>query len=443
MVALALTLLLAAPRAVVMPVAPSEAISSRRAESLTDALAAELRRQGLAAFTYRDLALTLSPEEQKRAVECRTDLCLAEAAAAAGADRMIVGEVAWDGQGVRFHLRALEVRPVRLVAVVDRRFKGGTPGDVLDALPAAVKELLTSGPSAEAVAAPRPAYYGAAATTAARTAPPKDTFVLHYHRKDGRYGVSLVSWESLDGPQDLRRPVPGSVPGTAVPRDPDGKDAFGVYWWLPVFKFRNGKVNFLVRTPGGFDECGPRVGLDRPAQLWVLADGNEAWLEVPGCELRPRLEQAEPAPVVVPALAPAAASKPTPAPAEDTFVLHYHRRDGRYGALGLYAWETFNTGTDLRKPVPGIGSLDRLPTLDPDGTDAFGVYWRLPASRFRNGRVNFRVWTSGTWDECRPWSQYPTTSLFWILSDGREAWLNAPECELYPSLEQAESAHGR
>jgi hypothetical protein len=147
--------------------------------------------------------------------------------------------------------------------------------------------------------------------------------------------------------------------------------------------------------------------------------------------------------------------RPPEAPVQvsDKLVIHYHRADGRYEA-SLYAWESFESGADLRRPVP-VTWDPRVPTVEPDGHDDFGVLWILPAAKFRNGRVNFQIQQSGSWDECVQisWAGNPLhysgsepspgPAQFWLLSEGREVWITVPSCELHPTLERALKAQQR
>ena len=82
------------------------------------------------------------------------------------------------------------------------------------------------------------------------------------------------------------------VPSTV---DPDGKDTFGAYWTIPTDRFKNGRVNFLVRRVEGWDECGPQMSNEGAGRgmFWILADGAEAWLNVPECEVYATREEAE------------------------------------------------------------------------------------------------------------------------------------------------------
>lgn len=157
--ALALALALAAPtRIAVMPIAPGASIPQDQAASLTETLAAEVRQQSKAqVVTARDLASVLSHEQQKQALGCTNDSCLAEIAGAAGADRLVIGDVARLGESLVVQLRLLDARSAAVLTQSHRRFKRGTFDDLLDALSSMVGELLAAPPpGATAAAAPPP-----------------------------------------------------------------------------------------------------------------------------------------------------------------------------------------------------------------------------------------------------------------------------------------------
>jgi hypothetical protein len=287
MLALTLALVLSAPpRLAVMPVPPGDAISDRNAASLTDQLAAEVRRQGGAeVLTPRDVPGALSSDRLKLGQGCATDPGMAEVATAIGADRLVVAEVTKLGDSLLLHARILDARSVRALAISDRRFRRGAFDDLLDALPGMVRELLR-------------AADGAASTT--------DKLVLHYHREDGRYEASLYTWESYETGADLRRATPVSWDNRVPTVEPDGHDDFGVLWIIPTSRFRNGRVNFQIQQGGAWDECvrisykpanpvhysaiQPDLG---PAQFWLLSDGREAWINAPECEIHPSLDRAQ------------------------------------------------------------------------------------------------------------------------------------------------------
>ncbi len=286
MLALTLALALAAgPRIAVMPVQPGDVLSDRAAAAFTDQLAAELRRQsGLEVLTPRDVAGAFAADRQKVPQPgCATDPGLAEVAAAIGADRMVTSDVGRLGDSLLLHVRLLDTHSVRALAIADRRVRTGTPEDLLDQLPAIVREVLR-------VEAPAP--WG-------------DKVVLHYHRADGRYEASLYSWESYETGAELRRTVPVVFDIRVPTVEPDGHDDFGVLWILPAGRFRNGRVNFQIQQAGSWDEC-IKYSLKPPnplhysglepslgaAPYWLLSEGRELWVNAPECELHPSLERA-------------------------------------------------------------------------------------------------------------------------------------------------------
>jgi hypothetical protein len=286
MLGLALALVLSAPpRIAVMPVVPGDAISEKAAASLTDQLAAEVRRQGGGeVLTPRDVPAAVAPDKLKLAQGCATDPGMAEVATSIGAERLVVPEVSKLGDSLLLHVRILDARSVRALSISDRRFRRGSFDDLLDVLPAVVRELLRG---AEGVASV------------------SDKFVLHYHREDGRYEASLYTWESSEPGTDLRRSVPVSWDSRVPTVEADGHDDFGVLWLIPAARFRNGRVNFQIQQGGIWDECvrisykpanpvtyssmQPDLG---PAQFWLLSDGREAWINVPECEIYPTLDRA-------------------------------------------------------------------------------------------------------------------------------------------------------
>jgi hypothetical protein len=293
MLALALSLTLAAaPRTAVMPLVGGDAISDRAAASLTDTLAVELQKQGgMEVVLPRLVATVLSPPKPRQEVGCKTDPCMAEVAGVLGAERLVTGEVSWDGEKLVLHLRLLEAWSARMLSISERAYRKGTLNELLSGLPEMVPELLRAAaprPPAGAVEPATPAHPPKAAAGA-----PSDTFTLHYHRKDRQYGqVGLVSWETFESAADLRK-APGTLHANmrATMVGPDGIDAFGVYWTLPVQRFRNGRVNFGVTFGTWYDECGRKLDVGG-AQLWILADGHEAWMNVPECELYPSEDEA-------------------------------------------------------------------------------------------------------------------------------------------------------
>jgi hypothetical protein len=142
LLALALT---ASPKLAVLPVAAGEGIPSSTAAAITEALAGEVRRRsGAKVVTARDIAAVLSLERQKVALGCTSDACMAELGGALGCDRLVTGDLALLGKSFLLHLKVVDTARAVVVAQSDRRLRGASIDDVLDALPAMVEELFPS-----------------------------------------------------------------------------------------------------------------------------------------------------------------------------------------------------------------------------------------------------------------------------------------------------------
>jgi TolB-like protein len=156
---LALALALAAPAKIaVMPIAPGEGVEEKTAAALTEAAVAELRRRpDVQLVTPKEISALLSLEQQKVALGCQDESCIAEIGGALGVDRMVTGDMARLGQSWLVHLKVLDVAKARVVTQADRRIKGGTIDDVLDALPSLAEELFPGGKSTAAMTPITPA----------------------------------------------------------------------------------------------------------------------------------------------------------------------------------------------------------------------------------------------------------------------------------------------
>src|SRR5512140_2272911 len=160
MLAQVLALALAAsPKLAVMPIAAGEGVPATTTAAITDALAAEVRRRsGTEVITRKELEAVLSLEAQKQMLGCTSDACIAEIGGALGVERLVAGDLARLGESWLFHLKVVETGKVKVAAQSDRRIRGGTIDDVLDALPPMVAELFPGvGPAlaaAQAVAPP-------------------------------------------------------------------------------------------------------------------------------------------------------------------------------------------------------------------------------------------------------------------------------------------------
>jgi hypothetical protein len=139
------------------------------------------------------------------------------------------------------------------------------------------------------------------------------------------------------------------------------------------------------------------------------------------------------------AVAGAAAAEELKLP-EGKVAVHYFRADGSYDGWGLHVWESFQkkeeAGDEWAKkemsdrPLKGVNWFKPLPQ---SGKDDFGVYWLLDAKEFDNGRVNYIIHKGDKKDQCNQ-------DKFWLIKDSKEAWVNAGDCKVYLSREDAAKA---
>jgi len=155
MLAALLALAAAAPlKVAVMPVVSGEGVPGKTADALTESVTAEVRRRsGAQVITQHEVATLLSLEQQKAMLGCQNDACFAEIGGALGVDRVVSGDLSRLGESWLFHLKLLDAAKAQVLATSDRRLRGGTIDDVLDALPAMVGELFPPAPKPEAPAA--------------------------------------------------------------------------------------------------------------------------------------------------------------------------------------------------------------------------------------------------------------------------------------------------
>ncbi len=122
---------------------------------------------------------------------------------------------------------------------------------------------------------------------------------------------------------------------------------------------------------------------------------------------------------------------------EGKVAIHYHRADGKYDGWGLHVWESYQKKEEAGDEFAKKEGADRkLPMvawdapMKPAGKDDFGVYWLLPIKEFDNGRVNYIIHSGDKKDQCNQ-------DKFWLIKDGKEAWVNSGECKTYLSKEEA------
>jgi len=125
---------------------------------------------------------------------------------------------------------------------------------------------------------------------------------------------------------------------------------------------------------------------------------------------------------------------------EGKAALHYYRPGGDYGPWGLHVWESFQKKSEADdefapkefadRPLKGVNWFKPLPQ---SGKDDFGVYWLLDTKDFENGRVNYIIHKGDVKDQCNK-------DMFWILKVSKEAWVNADDCKVYMTKDEARKA---
>jgi hypothetical protein len=147
--------LAAPPKVAVVPLASGEGVPGKTAEALTESVTAEVRRRsGAQVVSQREITTLLSLEQQKAMLGCQNDACFAELGGALGAERVVSGDLSRLGESWLLHLKLLDSGKAQVLATSDRRLRGGTIDDVLDALPAMVGELFPRPPTAAAAPPP-------------------------------------------------------------------------------------------------------------------------------------------------------------------------------------------------------------------------------------------------------------------------------------------------
>jgi hypothetical protein len=163
----------------VLPVKAGAGVDPKVAEAFTEATAGALAKTGVEVVTQEQWKALLDHEAQKQLAGCTDDACMAQIGEALGVDALVSGTLARVGKSWLVGLRSVEVGS-GASRLADRRLKGGTLDDVLDALPALVAELAGGAPApgaspAGAAGSPLAASAGGSALVvppAAAAAPP-------------------------------------------------------------------------------------------------------------------------------------------------------------------------------------------------------------------------------------------------------------------------------
>jgi hypothetical protein len=140
--------------------------------------------------------------------------------------------------------------------------------------------------------------------------------------------------------------------------------------------------------------------------------------------------------VLATAALPVSAAEPLKLP-DGKAAVHYFRADGAYDGWGLHVWQSFQKAEEADdeyaekqsgdQPLKGVSWGN---PLKQSGQDDFGVYWLLDASFFDNGRVNYIIHLGNKKDQCN-------ADKFWVLKASKEAWVNAGDCKIYLTKEEA------
>lgn len=209
-----------------LPLAAGANVDAKTAAALSEALAGELARvPGTEVITQGQMKALLDLEAQKQLAGCSDDSCMAQIGAALGVDELIGGSVAKVGESWLVGLRKVEVKSAGS-RLADRRLKGGTLDDVLDALPGLVAEVSQAAPTTA------PALAGSIAVIASAPAPSGG--------KEVAADVSAAVRKRMVALTDGK--------GLTIAYDPSAEDSFA-----PFYAGRNDAL-FAQRISGGSRE---------------------------------------------------------------------------------------------------------------------------------------------------------------------------------------------
>ncbi|MFC3741277.1 pullulanase-type alpha-1,6-glucosidase [Paractinoplanes deccanensis] len=163
-----------------------------------------------------------------------------------------------------------------------------------------------------------------------------DYAVVHYQRPAGGYDDhGLYVFGDVD--PSMTTTWPQGQPFV-------GEDSYGRFAYVRLAP--NAKnLGFIVVSKDGVKDVDADRFLDPSAT-------PEVWLKQGDATVYPSRQ--------------AATGEPDPPQDQDTAILHYRRADGDYDGWGLHVWDGAANPTDWASP------------LRPAGTDAFGVFFRVP-----------------------------------------------------------------
>lgn len=126
----------------VMPLSATEGIEKKTADALTEAVVAELRSlPGVSVVSQADIQAMLALEKQRDLLGCSEIACAADIGGALGVDFLVLGSVSLLGESRMLHLKLVDIKRASVAAQSDRRLRGASVDDLLDALPTVVSEM--------------------------------------------------------------------------------------------------------------------------------------------------------------------------------------------------------------------------------------------------------------------------------------------------------------
>jgi len=125
---------------------------------------------------------------------------------------------------------------------------------------------------------------------------------------------------------------------------------------------------------------------------------------------------------------------------EGKVAIHYYRPDGAYEGWGLHVWESFQSKAEAgdewaakASPDMPVMKVTWFKPLPQAGKDDFGAYWLLDAKDFDNGRINYIIHKGDKKEQANQ-------DKFFLVKDGRDAYVNSGDTKVYLSKEEAVKA---
>ncbi|MBI5494379.1 MAG: hypothetical protein HY904_05080 [Deltaproteobacteria bacterium] len=190
----------------VLPIESRTPALADEADLLTTALADALRKQsGWKVVTLRDVEGALNLEMKKQLAGCGTASCAAEIAGALNTDQVVLGTLGTVGENnMLLSLSRMKAGTAAILGSATLRIRSHDPGEVLDAMPGAVAELLGHAGAVPPPTSTTPANVLGAVVTPARPDPaPRPRRIHADHVEVDRFMTPLL------GPQREELTWPG------------------------------------------------------------------------------------------------------------------------------------------------------------------------------------------------------------------------------------------